>query len=417
MKKIFTTIAAATFTLVLYAQNPIIDTVAYGPGYQNEFYYSLPNGQVGSQPLNSWDLGFTTDLMDATIIANNTRGYVYKVPNTDSSGWNLLDTTGYHSWNLLWNSQTNWHTGAFNSTANTGNPFDFGWGIYNMTTHMVVGDSLYVLSNPSGTVVKKLWIKTKLQTNHVIYRIANIDGTGDATIDVDCNASTKNFVYVDLSNNSQLDFEPATNTWDILFTRYITFIPQPYMVAGVFSNKHTKNAQADLQDFATVVYANYSSAMDTIINTIGYDWKTFNQGNGSWTVNDSTIYFVQSNNGDIWKMHFLSFGGGSTGQVILEKQLVQGAGINPSNESNLTSFVYPNPAVGNINFYCSLKNYGNISATLFDLSGKEIYTTSFSGTEGLKSYSMNATDMSNGIYLLHLSNGQYSSNLKVIISK
>ncbi|MDZ7846148.1 MAG: hypothetical protein U5L96_04980 [Owenweeksia sp.] len=46
---------------------------------------------------------------------------------------------------LLTNSYNTWMRGAFDANRDTSNASDFGWGAYNVTTHLIEGDSIYIL--------------------------------------------------------------------------------------------------------------------------------------------------------------------------------------------------------------------------------------------------------------------------------
>ena len=59
----------------------------------------------------------------------------------------------------LHNSDTSWNYGAFISTQSN-DMFDYGWGVYNIQTHNIVGDSLFIIKTINGNW-KKLFIKRK----------------------------------------------------------------------------------------------------------------------------------------------------------------------------------------------------------------------------------------------------------------
>jgi len=181
---------------------PVADSVFMGASYINEVYYSLKSGNKGAVNRKQWDIAFRASRMSASIITNdaannNSIGLLgvelYAYPKSDTSGWATVDTIGIKKWKNLVNSTTDWEEGAF-CRNQKGHP-DYGWGKYNAASHNVVGDSLFVIRLRDGSY-KKLWIKVKYSSlNTFDIRYANLDGSGDKTVTLDCKPyETKNFV-------------------------------------------------------------------------------------------------------------------------------------------------------------------------------------------------------------------------------
>jgi hypothetical protein len=171
------------------------------------------------------------------------------------------------------NSTTDWETGAFCQNQ-LGHP-DYGWGRYNSASHDVVGDSLYLIKLRDGSL-RKLWIMRKYSSlNTYEFRYANLDGSGDTTVVLDCNPySDKNFVGFSLTTNQVVDFEPVSSTdWDILFTKYMYTYPDGvlYPVTGVLSNYDIKVNK--FEHVAPDFRAFDPAAMDSSRSAIGWDWK------------------------------------------------------------------------------------------------------------------------------------------------
>ena len=142
------------------------------------------------------------------------------------------------SWQPIHNSDTNWFIGAFDK--NSTSMFDMGWGVYNMVTHFVTGDSLYAIKTVNGNW-KKLWIE-KLANGEYSFKYADLDGSSEVNAVVDQSSfSGKNFAYYSLDQNTSLDREPLTQDWDITFSKYITPVQgMAYGVTGVLMNDGIK---------------------------------------------------------------------------------------------------------------------------------------------------------------------------------
>ncbi|MBL7937073.1 MAG: hypothetical protein JNM51_14795, partial [Bacteroidia bacterium] len=320
MKKQLLSLGIMFFAAMHTNAQTIIDTVSVGAGYSNQKWYSLQNDEQGTQPKDNWDIAFEISGYSASILANvqKTNFAVYKTPYSVAQ-YATLDTTGINTWPLLYNSDTTWTVGAFNKGAISSNPNDLGWGVYNSSNHIITGDSCYVIKL-SSTSYKKIKIN---DLNGGIYSFdyANIDGTSAQSQSITkSNYTGKNFAYFDLTNNVAVDREPISANWDLTFVKYISFVPTPYGVTGVLSNKGVTVAQADNVNAPVTYNSWYAHTFNTAINTIGYDWKEINMTTFAWDIKLDTVYFVKAKTGDIWKLRFTKFSGSSTGNFIFSKE-------------------------------------------------------------------------------------------------
>eukprot|EP01030_Chromulinospumella_sphaerica_P034409 gene34409-biopygen13763 len=244
---------------------------------------------------------------------------LWNYPNSNASGWATVDTTGLYTWTPRYNSDTSWALGAMGKYADPSNPSDLDWGVYNMTTHIVTGDSIYIIKLVNGDY-KKLMIED-LTGGVYHFKFANLDGSSPVTASFDkASYSGKNFGYYSLVSNAALDREPASANWNLLFSQYTAFIPSAYTVTGVLANAGVSIAKVTgLPDKNT--YTGYSSAtFVTPINTIGYNWKTYNMSTMAYDIKDSTVFFVEVQNHDIWKVIMTGFSGSATGSSMFSKE-------------------------------------------------------------------------------------------------
>lgn len=374
------------------AQSPVTDTVSLGTGYANQVWYSLQNDEQGSAPKNNWDIAFDLSAYGASVLANTATGTkVWLYAAGDTAGWATLDTAGLSTWPVKYNSDTSWALGAFNQGQSSS--FDMGWGMYNSITHYVDGDSLYVVKLADNSF-RKFWI-IQLANGMYTFRYATLDNSSDQLVVLDkANYTGKKFVYYSLQNNSAIDREPLGASWDLLFTQYTAFIPQPYTVAGVLANNGVTVAEARGVDVNNVFYTSYTFAMP--INEIGYDWKTFTS---SWAIEDSLVYFVQAASGDVWKVIFTGFGGSSTGNYIFTKELISPAAVSEA-EATTVKALYPNPATDNATLLLSTETDATVTITVTDFAGKTVYAATPATSPGLQQHELPANEWAPGMYIV-----------------
>lgn len=406
--KLVTLIISALLTTALFAQTSV--TVTTGPGNAVQTFYSLQNGDQANAPLAEWDLAFEISGFTASILANTAKGMlVFKAPYS-AEQWNSVDTTGMSaSWTAAHNSDLTWSSGALNQGL-TEDEFDLGWGVYNMITHTVVGDSLFVVKLGNGQW-KKLRIDG-LATSTYTFTWANIDGSSEQSGSLNkTNYSGKNFGYFSLENNTALDREPATTSWDLLFTKYIAFVPTAYGVAGVLQNRNTTVLQVDGVDPANAEWWGETFSPD--INTIGYDWKTFNMTTFQYEYAEDRTYFVQDQVGNIWKLIFTGYGGGSTGDMTFTQELVSATSIE-ENTTEGTVLVYPNPAHGQAQLIVDVPT-ANAVLTVNDMSGKLVMQQLITGLNGLSLRSIDISNLQQGLYVVRLEGDGASSTARLIV--
>ena len=398
MNKInFLSVFCIILSFSLYSQN---QSISLQPSYTNQSFYSLENGEISNLNNSDWDLAFSTENMSSSINAGmGTELYSY--PLGDTTDWNNFNSSNLSNWLPIYNSDTNWFIGAFDKHSTS--MFDMGWGMYSMITHYVTGDSLYAIKTVGGDW-KKLWIQ-KLANGEYTFKYANLDGSNEINASVlKANYSDKNFVYYSLDQNSVLDREPNSVDWDITFTKYITPVQgMPYGVTGVLSNDGVHVAQADnIPDPNS--YNDYSQhPMMTEINSIGYDWKSFDMSTFSYSVEPYRCYFVKDLQDKIWRIIFTSFEGSSTGNIEFNTLEMTSSTTISELQSDISTFeIYPNPITDN-NLTVVFDISSDISElNIFDITGKNIYNEIFN-SKGFQAKSISIPNLNNGIYVVTLS--------------
>ncbi|MFN3876614.1 MAG: T9SS type A sorting domain-containing protein, partial [Flavobacteriales bacterium] len=335
-----------------------------------------------------------------SILLNTAKGHkLYKAPYALAQ-WASVDTAGLAaSWPQQHNSETNWSSGAFNQGL-TANPFDLGWGIYNFQTHNITGDSCFVLQLAGGA-----WKKLRIDgftaaTNSFTFTWANLDGSGEQTGSLVRSAFPgKNFGYYSLANNAALDLEPPADSWDLLFTKYMALVSQPfpahYPVAGVLQNRLVEALEVDGVPTADAQW--WGSPFSAEINVIGFDWKSFNQGTFQWEIAQDRAYFVKDRNGSIWKLVFTGYGGSANGNFIFSQQLASAASVAEAGAGIV--HIHPNPASDGFTSIVLDAPQGGLVIDLLDGSGRVVRQQRVMGS-GLVRVNLDLGGVPAGLYVV-----------------
>lgn len=382
-------------------------SVSMGNQYVNEVFFSLTDGVIKTSPRNIWDIAFYTNSFSAGILTNDGSGVeLYTYPKAAIDGWASFDTTGMSTWKKMFNSTTSWEEGAFNRNEK-GHP-DYGWGVYSMTSHDVIGDSLYLIK-PIDGVFRKLQIVRKISTeNKFIIRYANLDGSNEINDTLSVNPYNDRLLMAFSFNTGIVDRDPVASSWDLVFTRYMAVVQNtPYPVNGVKHKAGISAAQANqvAPDFTD--YGSLEFLAD--IDVIGHDWKTINMSTFQWEITDSLAYFVQTEAGSVYKVVFDAFSGSGTGTTTLTVKTLATASASFNTIEGVR--IYPNPATDHLKIELDSPLDG-ASAVLMDLSGRII-----SGQKLDRSllHEFHFPEVTKGTYLLRITENKNTSIHKIVI--
>ncbi|MFK7925000.1 MAG: T9SS type A sorting domain-containing protein [Bacteroidia bacterium] len=411
MQKYITLTFLLCFGSLVQAQ----EIVSIGAGYSQETYYSLPNGSLTSQAYDDWDLAFQIEGFAASIRVNAVKGMaLYKVPALAQSDWANVDTAGMSAWTSVYDSDASWSLGAFNQGIEAGNDFDLGWGTYDPLTHIVSGDSLFVLMLADGSA-KKLKID-QLSSGVYTFTYANLDGSSETTRGLDkADFVGKAFGYYAFAQDSMLDREPLNADWDLVFHRYITNLAPGvyYGVSGVQTNAGLSVAKLQNIDLNTVSLADTSNGFSTNISTIGYDWKSFDFATG-WSLEDSLTYFVKARDGEIYQLTFTDFGGSANGDFTFTKSNLSTA--IESDIDGLSHFqLYPNPCAERLNVVFELEKATETQLFVRDLQGRTVHQISLGRLQGFQQIQLQSLSLPAGIYSVELQIGNQRLAQKLIV--
>ncbi len=355
------------------SQTIIADTVTMNQGYSNSVYFNIRTGKKTLSPTNAWDMSHTTVSRDNCLRINHMNGIeLYAYPNGDNSAYTSMDTSGWTKWKKYYNSISVHDLGAFNQSVNKKNMWDFSWGVYDPTTKIITGDSLYllVINNPSkGKTFLKFMPIAQLISGDFIFKFGSLDGTNNRTDTLmQSDFTGKSYKYYNFLKG-KIQVEPLRDNYDILFTRYLALSVPPgggspvfYPTMGVESKRGTRISK--ITDYTwTEIGQNPAKVLDAIktpgnqiqlsndLTKIGSDWKTYNNASMLWKIENTWIYIVESvrnqvipNDTAYWMISFTGFSGSGKGDTYFNRQELKGRVSASSKTNKLRATLFPNPA-------------------------------------------------------------------------
>jgi hypothetical protein len=363
-----------------------------------------------------WDIAFQLRGFAASILINSKNNVkLYKADKAVSqwSSMTAYDTTGIVSNPAyeLFNSDTSWDFGAFNVTNDINNAFDLGWGLYDFTTHAIVGDSIYFIKLATGDI-KRLQI-IDLATGTYNFRWSDLDGSNEQVRSLNkATYAGKYFAYYSIATDVAIDREPLINDWDLVFQQYLTLTPFIYKVTGVLSNDSVFVAKAYPVDVYNATSAGLT--FEEEINTIGYDWKTFDMNTNTWIIADSTVYFVTDRAGATWKVVFTGFGGSANGDFYFDQTALT---TSVSETAMITTLgIYPNPATDQARVMVNLVNGGDVHIEMSDVTGRLVKAMNVQSGAGIQGIDLDLNGMKQGIYQVSLISGSDRAVSRLVIN-
>lgn len=282
-------------------------SIGMGALYGTQFFYSLKSQSiVRSQPINTWQIGFSCDEQNATVILNSALFMrLYEVKNTeDFLGLTTMPTIAERDWKYDTPSLTE------DSTA-------FGVWYAKSEGKYSFNHNVYIIDLGADEIGKKLGFRkmqfVNITDKEYTIRIAELQNKNDTVITV---TKQKDYQFIHLNVLSKpkvLYGEPEKNRWDLFFTRYTHLFYEPeftaYSVTGVLINKERVRVSRDTAHHFEKVTRNnaetfsYRSSRDII----GYDWKYFDLENNKYYVNSKRAYVLKSEEGFYYMLRFTDF--------------------------------------------------------------------------------------------------------------
>lgn len=410
MKKKLLSMALLLGAFTIHAQ-VVTHTVTMGAGSGNNVFYKINTQSETSFNNNDWDLAFYRDSSrQKGIRINDGKGLTLHEVSNNINDWNTVSIGDVSDENALYNSDITWADGAFDAGS-----AQFGWGVYNISTHAVTGSVVFIIKYPNNQF-KKVKINSFLGGYNFTY--ANWDGAAwgpDITQELPNTANANNyFNYFNLNTNAAVIAEAEKTAWDLEFTKYTGDVPtfdgtlMKYVVTGVLHNPNVTVAKSQNRE---------TGAFSEEINAIGYNWKTFN--GADYSVDSATNYFVKYADATVYKLNFQSFSGTSTGTTVFTTEDVT-ASLSTSDPLAQVQFgVFPNPSTNKrVNLLLDLKNTdaAGLEVQIFNTNGGLVHQEQYTDGSGFYNRELDLSKLSSGIYLVKIQSGSYGATKKLILN-
>lgn len=139
------------------------------------------------------------------------------------------------------------------------------------------------------------------------------------------------------------------------------------------------------------------------MDTIGYNWKKFNNTTFQYKIQDSLAYFVKDQNNDVWKLIFTKFEGSRTGKIFFTKEKLVKASFIEKTSFVQNWSIYPNPTQSeNITITLVSEKKSTFDVSIIDVNGKIVHTEVMEVTNGLTTKLLQVPVLPKGIYLIQL---------------
>ncbi len=270
--------------------------VEMGSLYPEQIWYDIETGtEISRNKKTAFDLAFECTA-DGWHIVLNGANRMQVAPAPDTFLPTVSDTNGL---TFNWDS----HTGNLDST---------GIGDWTQTKE------LYILDRGKDEFGKSLGL-AKVMFDSVTpttfyFRYAAFNGTSWTSTSVE---KDSNYVYSYFSfknGGEQVWIAPPKTEWDLCFTQYtyIYYDMSPvvaYIVTGVLLNPYNANSAqiTDKQFDAITLDDALNYPLISIIDNIGWDWKSYDFDAGYYITNPNKNYIFTAKSGVLYKIHFLDW--------------------------------------------------------------------------------------------------------------
>lgn len=313
MKTKFTVLAIG-MSLGINAQTFQEQTIELGASYEDDVYYDLTSATGEDEEGKNWHIAFGLGGADASIHFQSAWGSKLYKTSHNVSDWATIDTVGISGMTALINEPSSWGTGAFNQNpADPGSGFDMGWGTYDIVTHQVAGSAVFLAEIDADYY--KIHIESLISGEYK-FKYQKIE-SGSTVVEETIKKSDyagMDMIHYDVVENEVVEREPSAD-WQFIIGKYTDFAPTPYPVVGVRIKQGMEVVKIANTHPNDVVLSGLTFTEE--INTIGYNWKTFNMGTFSYEIADSTSYVIKEDNGAMHHFYFTEYEGSSTGVVKL----------------------------------------------------------------------------------------------------
>lgn len=280
-------------------------TIEMTSKYSNQIYFHFETGEVVKQnQYDIWDLAFMSYGNDSYYVLLN--------------GAKFMEAADFG--NVSFESITSSKDAKFryDSTNADYDNYSIGKWWKKQDGKILSNDHVYIINRGNNIQGKKLgYIKMMflgIENNQYKIKFSNLDGSNES-IALIPRDEKYNFIYFSFNDGGKiLELEPESTKWDLLFTKYIAFLPfegnlLPYSVTGVLiNNRYVSVASDTTMNFKDITLDSIKRfTFSNRPDYIGHEWKKFTLTGESYAVRPEINYFLNDYQGFYWKFHFTFF--------------------------------------------------------------------------------------------------------------
>jgi hypothetical protein len=276
--------------------NVITTKVNLDATYKFQMYFNLKTNTIVGQNLKTeWDLGCEATADGYHIVLNTAKSmFAMNTGSKDFTAIAFKDTAGFAN-KKKWDSPT----GSLDSTA---------IGDWRTGSNVYIVDRGYNELGQSMGYEKVQFLAVSDTSYTVLY--ASLKEAEGKTLSIRKD-STYNFSFLSFdSGGRKVMVEPPKAEWDLVFTQYTHIfydLATPYLVTGCLQNRYHTTSLLDTPSvFSEIAFGSVTDKiLSPAINTIGYDWKSFN--GTKYTTDPKMNYIIKDAGGRYYKLHFTDF--------------------------------------------------------------------------------------------------------------
>lgn len=373
----------------LKAQTFSEQTIDLTASYAKDIYYDLSDASGQDEDAKDWHLAFSLGNGSAAIHFQDAWGNKIYRTTHELADWATVDTTGISTMTALNNSEINWGVGALNQNpVDPSSGFDLGWGSYDIVTHHVNGSAIYI-AEVDGEFFK-LFIH-HLKSGKYTFQHEKMEAGAplvEQTI-TKADYEDRSFIHYDMVQDITFEREPEHEDWQFIIGKYIDYAPTAYPVVGVRTRPGIEITQIENTDPLTVDYSSLTYSTD--INTVGFDWKTFDMGTFSYNITEDLSFVLKEEAGTLHHFYFTEYEGSSTGIV---KLMYKTPNVDIEEIDTQDKFsIGTNPVTINQSVSIELKDCSQL--TIFDQLGNLVQSTRNPEAQEILKFA------NSGLYIIH----------------
>jgi hypothetical protein len=425
MKKFLSIVAGLTLSLAntATAQTWLNDSVTMGVNKVNDVYYSCANGTVKTENNLNWILAFSMGSQTAGVWANQatSAGVTVLNPHKSAASWASISLADTATSTLQLNGETSWGTGALNVNKNPGAQFDFGWGTYDLASHNVYGDSIFIIGK--GGQFYKFIVDSLDGTTQTYYtRIAGLTMPFPTISNVFAKGTKyakSNMMHITLAPGLKDTLRDPDNTsYEMIFTKYMGLTSLQgggsaiYPLVGVLTNSKISSTAVANPNFDTVLGATGIAGLTftKAINNIGAAWKIFD--GTTYSIAPDLSYVVKGTAADSNNYYQIKFTDyvSANGLIKFAKRKINfPAAVNTINNITSTMVIAPNPVANNATVILESTQANTANMQILNTQGQVLYNAPITVNAALNAYNINTSAWATGQYFVTI----IGSNIKV----